>query len=133
MRVDYHAAAMPGDLTCKGKVVRIGGQFSTAEAHVYDEDGKLARERPRHLFHRAAAAPEGVSAPGVVIVLLWKLEVPRLLKLPPPLWGRVRERGVSSHAESAATPLPVPPPQGGGNVAASEACHTSACFASKQQ
>jgi uncharacterized protein (TIGR00369 family) len=41
MRVDYHAAAMPGDLIVKGKVVRAGGQFSTAEAHVYDEGGKL--------------------------------------------------------------------------------------------
>ena len=34
LRVDYHAAAMPGDLTAKGKVVRQGGQFSCAEAHV---------------------------------------------------------------------------------------------------
>ena len=41
MRVDYHAAAMPGDLIVKGRVVRAGGQFSTAEAHVYDESGKL--------------------------------------------------------------------------------------------
>ena len=41
LRVDYHAAAMPGDLTARGKVVRMGGQFSTAEAHVFDKDGKL--------------------------------------------------------------------------------------------
>ena len=41
MRVDYHAPAMPGDLYVKGRVVRAGGQFSTAEAHVYDETGKL--------------------------------------------------------------------------------------------
>jgi uncharacterized protein (TIGR00369 family) len=41
MRVDYHAAAMPGDLTVKGKIVRMGGQFSTAEAHVFDAQGKL--------------------------------------------------------------------------------------------
>jgi uncharacterized protein (TIGR00369 family) len=41
MRIDYHAAAMPGDLTVKGRVVRAGSQFSTAEAHVYDADGKL--------------------------------------------------------------------------------------------
>lgn len=41
MRVDYHRAAMPGDLTCKGKVVRAGGQFSVAEASVFDGDGKL--------------------------------------------------------------------------------------------
>jgi uncharacterized protein (TIGR00369 family) len=41
MRIDYHAAAMPGDLTVKGRVVRSGSQFSTAEAHVYDREGKL--------------------------------------------------------------------------------------------
>ena len=39
--VDYHAAAMPGDLTAKGKVVRFGRQFSTAEAAVFDSAGKL--------------------------------------------------------------------------------------------
>ena len=41
MRVDYPAAAMPGDLTVRGKIVRMGGQFSTAEAHVFDAQGKL--------------------------------------------------------------------------------------------
>jgi uncharacterized protein (TIGR00369 family) len=41
MRVDYHRAAMPGDLTAKGSVVRFGGQFSVAEAQVFDADGKL--------------------------------------------------------------------------------------------
>jgi uncharacterized protein (TIGR00369 family) len=41
LRVDYHAPALPGDLTIRGKVVRMGGQFSTAEAHVYDAQGKL--------------------------------------------------------------------------------------------
>ncbi len=41
LRVDYHAAAMPGDLTCRGKIVKIGGQFSCSEASVYDADGKL--------------------------------------------------------------------------------------------
>jgi uncharacterized protein (TIGR00369 family) len=41
LRVDYHGAAMPGDLTVRGKVIRLGGQFSTAEAHVYDAHGKL--------------------------------------------------------------------------------------------
>ena len=29
LRVDYHAAAMPGDLMVKGRVVKAGGQFST--------------------------------------------------------------------------------------------------------
>jgi uncharacterized protein (TIGR00369 family) len=41
LRVDYHAAAMPGDLTARGKVVRLGTQFSTAEASIYDATGKL--------------------------------------------------------------------------------------------
>jgi len=41
VRVDYHKAAMPGDLTAKAKVVRIGSQYSTAEAYVYDKDGAL--------------------------------------------------------------------------------------------
>jgi uncharacterized protein (TIGR00369 family) len=41
MRVDYHAPAMPGDLTVKGRVIKAGGQFSTAEAHIYDSAGKL--------------------------------------------------------------------------------------------
>ncbi len=41
LRVDYHKAAMPGDLTAKAKVVRMGSQYSTAEAYVYDKDGAL--------------------------------------------------------------------------------------------
>ena len=41
LRVDYHAAAMPGDLTVKGRIVKAGGHLSTAEAHVYDAGGKL--------------------------------------------------------------------------------------------
>ncbi len=41
MRVDYHSPAMPGDLTLHGKVVRMGGTVSTAEARVFDAQGKL--------------------------------------------------------------------------------------------
>jgi uncharacterized protein (TIGR00369 family) len=41
LRVDYHSAAMPGDLTARGKVVKWGSQFSTAEAQVFDREGKL--------------------------------------------------------------------------------------------
>jgi uncharacterized protein (TIGR00369 family) len=41
MRVDYHKAAMPGDLVAKGRVVRLGSQFTTAEAYLYDKDGAL--------------------------------------------------------------------------------------------
>jgi uncharacterized protein (TIGR00369 family) len=41
MRVDYHAVALPGDLTIRGKVVRMGSQISTSESHIYDAQGKL--------------------------------------------------------------------------------------------
>ena len=32
---------MPGDLTAKAQVVRMGGLYSTAEAQLYDKDGEL--------------------------------------------------------------------------------------------
>lgn len=41
LRVDYHKAAMPGDLTARARVVRMGSQYSTAEAYLYDHDGAL--------------------------------------------------------------------------------------------
>jgi uncharacterized protein (TIGR00369 family) len=41
MRIDYHAVAMPGDLFARGKVIKSGRQFSTAEAHVFNSEGKL--------------------------------------------------------------------------------------------
>jgi uncharacterized protein (TIGR00369 family) len=41
LRVDFHKAAMPGDLTAKARVVRMGSQYSTAEASVYDAEGSL--------------------------------------------------------------------------------------------
>ena len=41
LRVDYHRAAMPGDLVAKGKVIKFGSQFSVAEAQVFDKDGVL--------------------------------------------------------------------------------------------
>ena len=41
IRVDYHKAAMPGDLIAKAKIVRSGSQYSTAEAYVYDQEGAL--------------------------------------------------------------------------------------------
>jgi uncharacterized protein (TIGR00369 family) len=41
LHVDYHAVAMPGDLSVKGRIVRMGSQFSTSEAHVLDAQGKL--------------------------------------------------------------------------------------------
>ena len=41
VRVDYHKAAMPGDLTARARVVRMGSQYSTAEASVYEQEGAL--------------------------------------------------------------------------------------------
>ena len=41
IRVDYHKAAMPGDLVATAKIVRSGSQYSTAEAYVYDKEGAL--------------------------------------------------------------------------------------------
>ena len=41
MRVDFHKAAMPGDLIAKARVVRMGSQYSTAEASLYDKDRAL--------------------------------------------------------------------------------------------
>ena len=41
IRVDYHKAAMPGDLTANARVVRMGSQFSTAEAYLYDQEGAM--------------------------------------------------------------------------------------------
>jgi uncharacterized protein (TIGR00369 family) len=41
LRVDYHKAAMPGDLTARARVVRMGSQYSTAETSLYDKDGEL--------------------------------------------------------------------------------------------
>ena len=41
VRVDFHKAAMPGDLTARARVVRLGSQYSTAEASVYDQEGAL--------------------------------------------------------------------------------------------
>lgn len=41
LRVDYHRAAMPGDLIARGKAIRFGTQFATAEAQLFDLDGRL--------------------------------------------------------------------------------------------
>jgi uncharacterized protein (TIGR00369 family) len=41
MRVDYHRLAKPGDLTAKGKVIKLGRQFSLCEAEIRDAAGEL--------------------------------------------------------------------------------------------
>ena len=58
MRIDYHRPAMPGDLICRGKVVRAGSQVATAEAQIFDLDGKLvASGRGTYLTAAPAAKP----------------------------------------------------------------------------
>jgi uncharacterized protein (TIGR00369 family) len=56
IRVDYHKAAMPGDLTAKARVVRMGSQYSTAEAYLYDKDGALVASGRGTYFTAAAKA-----------------------------------------------------------------------------
>jgi uncharacterized protein (TIGR00369 family) len=41
LRVDFHGLAMPGDLTCRGKIVKVGNQFSSSESFVFDTSGRL--------------------------------------------------------------------------------------------
>jgi uncharacterized protein (TIGR00369 family) len=41
LRVDFHSPAMPGDLTCRGKIVKAGNQFSSSESFVFDTSGRL--------------------------------------------------------------------------------------------
>ena len=41
LRTDYHRAATPGNLRAVGKIIKIGGTFSTAEAEVFDAEGQL--------------------------------------------------------------------------------------------
>ncbi|MGQ0652960.1 MAG: PaaI family thioesterase [Betaproteobacteria bacterium] len=41
MRVDYHRLAKPGDLTARGRVIKLGRQFSVCEAEIRDGAGEL--------------------------------------------------------------------------------------------
>ena len=52
LRVDYHRAAMPGDLRIKARVIKAGRSFSTAEASVFDSGGKLVASG-RAVYHSA--------------------------------------------------------------------------------
>lgn len=54
MRVDYHRAAMPGDLRAVARIIRLGGTNSVAEAFVYDGDDKLIASG-RGVYFTAAA------------------------------------------------------------------------------
>lgn len=39
--VDFHRPALPGDLKVRGRIVRVGRQFGTAEASVLDMQDRL--------------------------------------------------------------------------------------------
>jgi uncharacterized protein (TIGR00369 family) len=54
LRVDYHRAAKPGNLKAVGRVVRLGGTNSVAEAQVYDLEGNLIASG-RGVYFTAAA------------------------------------------------------------------------------
>jgi uncharacterized protein (TIGR00369 family) len=54
LRVDYHRAAMEGELLVEAKVIKMGRTFSTAEAYVYDADGKLLASG-RGVYHSPPA------------------------------------------------------------------------------
>ena len=41
MRVDYHRLAKPGDLTVKGRVVKLGRQLAVCEAEIFNLAGEL--------------------------------------------------------------------------------------------
>lgn len=41
MQVDYHRLATKGDLVAKGRVIKLGKQFSVCEAQVLDADDRL--------------------------------------------------------------------------------------------
>lgn len=54
MRADFHRAAQPGDLKAVGRVVRLGGTNSVAEAEVFDSEGRLIASG-RGVYFTAAA------------------------------------------------------------------------------
>jgi uncharacterized protein (TIGR00369 family) len=58
IRVDYHKAAMPGDVIAKAKVVRMGSQYATAEAYVYDSEGALVASGRGTYYTATPPAPK---------------------------------------------------------------------------
>jgi uncharacterized protein (TIGR00369 family) len=41
MRVDFHKAAMPGPLTARARIIKLGGTLATAGAEAFDAGGAL--------------------------------------------------------------------------------------------
>lgn len=61
LRVDYHKAAAPGDLTAVGRVIKLGRSLSVAEATVTNVAGALIASGRGVYFTEIAKPP----APGV--------------------------------------------------------------------
>ena len=55
-RVDYHRAAMPGELIIEARVIKLGRTFSTAEALVRDPEGRLLSSG-RGVYHSPSVGP----------------------------------------------------------------------------
>ena len=60
MRVDYHRLARPGDLIVRGRVIKLGRQFSVCEAQVLDETGSTLLASGRGTYV-TAPAPEAAE------------------------------------------------------------------------
>jgi uncharacterized protein (TIGR00369 family) len=58
MRVDYHRAAMPGDLVVTGQVVKFGSQFSVCEARIVDAEARLIASGRGTYFTAPLAPPK---------------------------------------------------------------------------
>jgi len=64
IRVDYHRLAKPGDLIVKGRVIKLGKQFSTCEAQIYDLAGALiASGRGTYITSPTPSAGDGTKKP----------------------------------------------------------------------
>ena len=59
LRVDYHGAAFPGDLTARGRVIKFGQQLSTAEAEVFDQRERFGQRREVGVAELAAGDEVG--------------------------------------------------------------------------
>jgi uncharacterized protein (TIGR00369 family) len=58
LRIDYHRPTIRSDLVAHGKVIRLSAQFSTAEARIFDLDGKLVASG-RGTYLTAPPTPRG--------------------------------------------------------------------------